>query len=84
MVRCGDLWRRKIRTRYLVHPAWLSRALRHAPEADRRLILGENAARAYRMDVEALAADVERIGLSDDDFSRENAEGWGKLVFAEA
>ena len=35
------------------------------------------------MDVEALAEDVERIGLSDDDFSRENAEGWGKLVFAE-
>jgi hypothetical protein len=63
---------------------WLSRALLEVPEAERRLILGENAARAYCVDPEALAADVERVGLSDEDISREHGKGWGKLVFGEA
>ena len=64
--------------------AWLSRALLEVPEVERRLLLGENAARAYRVDVVALAADVERVGLREEDFSRESAEGWGKLVYGEA
>jgi predicted TIM-barrel fold metal-dependent hydrolase len=63
---------------------WLSRSLLEVPEAERRMILGENAARAYRVDAATLAADVERVGLCDDDFSREHAKGWGKLVFGDA
>jgi predicted TIM-barrel fold metal-dependent hydrolase len=61
--------------------AWLSRALLEVPEAERRAILGGNAARAYRVDPQSLAADVARVGLDDADFSREHAEGWGKLVY---
>jgi predicted TIM-barrel fold metal-dependent hydrolase len=64
--------------------AWLSRALLEVPEAERRLLLGENAACAYRVDLSTLAADVERMGLRDEDFSREHAEGWGKLVYGAA
>lgn len=63
--------------------SWISRALMDVPDADRRLILGENVARAYRFDVEALAADVKRTGLRPDDLSRDAAEGWNKLVYKE-
>jgi hypothetical protein len=60
---------------------WLSRALRDVPEDHRRLILGENAARAYRIDVGKLESDVERIGLRPEDLTREDAERWSDLVY---
>lgn len=63
---------------------WLSRALLEVPEPERRRILGGNAARAYRVDPETLSADVERIGLRDEDISQRNAEGWGELVYGKA
>ena len=62
---------------------WVSRSLLEVPESDRRKLLGENAARAYRVDAKTLAADTERVGLTDEDFSREHAEGWGKLVYGQ-
>jgi predicted TIM-barrel fold metal-dependent hydrolase len=42
--------------------AWLSRALLDVPEAERRLILGQNAARAYRVDLGCSACLRRRSG----------------------
>ena len=60
---------------------WLSRALADVPDEERRLILGENAARAYRMDVGKLESDVERIGLRPEDLNAESADQWSDLVY---
>ena len=62
--------------------SWLSRAMIDVPDEERRLILGENASRAYKIDLEKLQPDVDRIGLRADDISRENAKGWDQLIYS--
>jgi len=52
---------------------WLRLALKGVPESEARLVLGENAARIYGFDLDALAPLVERIGPEPSDLLGEHA-----------